>query len=599
MIVMLAMFVIVGLIQGRKIENTTDYYIAGRKAPTVLVVGSLIASYLSSTAYMGDTGFMFDGFLMPYVLLCAVCSVGYIFGTRYFGIHLRRSRVLTLPEFFGRRFNSPRIRMVLSIITVVGIMCYLTTVTKGGALLMQNLLGMKENPNGYLICLLIVWVVYTSFTFFSGSKGVIVTDTIMFFIFAFMAFISVPFIFQAAGHFSGAINPVTDTVVYLNDAEHVQQGLDMGIWSTFTEPIHKPDWGDFDFTNITMHLKPGALSAGGVTNPDSPWAYMGSAADSIIWGVVLGFIWLIAMAVSPWQTSRYMMAKNEHVVMRTGLIGAIVAFAVLLFIDLAMTVANLIDIPPTASSEETFIWMAMNILPRWLGIVIFCGIMSAVLSSCSTFASLIGFSLANDILPAINKKMKPENGLRNSRIVMLIASLVVVVITYWTIPGIQLVSYFAASLFAISWGFVAFMSTQSKRISENGAFWSILVGAIVFTVLSILKNVALIPDAEGVLQKVAFPTLLRPEILGLASAIAAYFIANRPAAITDEERAYFKMLHTPEPEEVAQRLGKPEIKKTLWGAKAVILFGVAFIAILIVIYLIPYQAGIDILNGAA
>ncbi|MDD2496854.1 MAG: hypothetical protein PHY90_01775 [Desulfitobacteriaceae bacterium] len=43
---------------------------------------------------------------------------------------------------------------------------------------MSELLGISEG-----LAMLIVWAVYTSFTFYGGSRGVIITDTIMFFIF--------------------------------------------------------------------------------------------------------------------------------------------------------------------------------------------------------------------------------------------------------------------------------------------------------------------------------------------------------------------------------------------------------------------------------
>ena len=38
-------FILVGVLAGRKVKNTNDYYVAGRRAPVILIVGSLIASF--------------------------------------------------------------------------------------------------------------------------------------------------------------------------------------------------------------------------------------------------------------------------------------------------------------------------------------------------------------------------------------------------------------------------------------------------------------------------------------------------------------------------------------------------------------------------
>ena len=51
--VSIIIFIAVGVVAGRKVKNTNDYYVAGRRAPTILIVGSLIASFLSTGAFLG------------------------------------------------------------------------------------------------------------------------------------------------------------------------------------------------------------------------------------------------------------------------------------------------------------------------------------------------------------------------------------------------------------------------------------------------------------------------------------------------------------------------------------------------------------------
>jgi sodium/pantothenate symporter len=46
------------------------------------------------------------------------------------------------------------------------------------------------------------------------------------------------------------------------------------------------------------------------------------------------------------------------------------------------------------------IWAAMNIMPTLAGVLMMTGIMAAGLSSASTFLSLSGFSVSNDVFPS-------------------------------------------------------------------------------------------------------------------------------------------------------------------------------------------------------
>ena len=53
----------------KKVKNIEDYYVAGRNAPTLFIVGTLVASYLSSVAFMGEVGFSYDGYVIAFLIL--------------------------------------------------------------------------------------------------------------------------------------------------------------------------------------------------------------------------------------------------------------------------------------------------------------------------------------------------------------------------------------------------------------------------------------------------------------------------------------------------------------------------------------------------
>ena len=47
-VVSVAVFFAVGMYAGRSVRKLDDYFVAGRRAPTLLIVGTLVASVLST-----------------------------------------------------------------------------------------------------------------------------------------------------------------------------------------------------------------------------------------------------------------------------------------------------------------------------------------------------------------------------------------------------------------------------------------------------------------------------------------------------------------------------------------------------------------------
>ncbi len=75
--------------------------------------------------------------------------------------------------------------------------------------------------------------------------------------------------------------------------------------------------------------------------------------------------------------------------------------------------------------QRVIIWTAFNVMPKIIGTMVLAGIMAAGLSSASTFLSVIGFSMVNDVM---QKKFDSDKAqLRYSRIVMLLVGVVALV----------------------------------------------------------------------------------------------------------------------------------------------------------------------------
>lgn len=104
--VSILVYVVIGNYAGRGIKRLDDYYVARRQAPTLIIVGTLVASVLSSTMFLGDAGFAYETQAGPSVLFPQASCIGYVLGAIYFGRYLRRSRATTVAGFFGHRLNT-------------------------------------------------------------------------------------------------------------------------------------------------------------------------------------------------------------------------------------------------------------------------------------------------------------------------------------------------------------------------------------------------------------------------------------------------------------------------------------------------------------
>lgn len=525
MIISILFYLAVGWYAGRKVKHLDDYYVAGRNAPTLLIVGTLVASFLSTNAFMGEVGMSYRGHAPLIVIMTGVNCLGYIVGALYFGRYLRRSRALTVPEFFGQRFRSRRLQAFAGLTIVIGLTGYLLAVTWGVALVMTEVTGISATA-----AIFVAWFGYTGFTLYSGSRGVILTDTIMFLLFTSVAMLALFYIVQAGGGWFASLEQLA---IY----------------------------GD----------KPGIISWHGVVGPDSNWQ---TPADGLIWALILGVAWGVVVAVSPWQSSRYLMARSEHVVVRSACGASIAMFLLYLATSFGAAAVNLSK-PDIDPPESTLIWVAMNLMPTIAGAVLVSGILAAGLSSASTFLSLVGFSASNDIF---RHSDDPRKQLRSTRYTMVAIGLIVIVLALAVPRNIFWITYFAGPVFASSWGIVAFMSVWSKRITEAGAFWGMVTG--------FLGNIA--TNLLSLLGGVELPVYLDPILTGAVISFLTVITVSGTGAVSIEEHEFRERLHkTPERE-----LDPREVARTLVWPKAMLAVGVLVMAVLVIFYARPYQDAI-------
>ena len=419
--VSILLYIVIGSYAGRNIKRLDDYFVAGRRAPTILILGTLVASVMSTSIFMGEAAFTYDGQFGAYILFPGIAVTGYMLGALFFGVYLRRSRAPTVADYFGQRFQSRRLQQFAGFTIILGLGGYLLIVTQGAAILLSDITILP-----FVTSLIIAWSGYTLFTMYSGSKGVIITDTLMFLL--FMA-ATVVFVVYIVDGFGGISTAITDLA--------------------------------------RLESKAGIASWTGIIGEGTGWS---TPLDLAIWVVVMDIAWAFVYAVGPWQASRHLMARDEHVVLRAAILAC---FCVIVLQMLVYGVGGLMNLAKAdiSPSETVLIWAARSMVPEILGAFLLAGIVAAALSSASTFLSLVGFSVSNDM-----GKRPLALSVSTTRKIMLVTSIIVLVCCYFFPPNIFWFMLFIGTVFASSWGPVGLMSVWSKRITKDAAFWGMVSG---------------------------------------------------------------------------------------------------------------------------
>ena len=129
--------------------------------------------------------------------------------------------------------------------------------------------------------------------------------------------------------------------------------------------------------------------------------------ENIVWGLNFGVVWMSVCMVGPWQSSRYQMARDEHTIIRSSYWAAIGVFALEFLAGIGAVMVR-VSVPEMEDSSHVLLWASMNLMPKLLGVLLLTGILAAGISSATTFTSLIGASVANDIFGASESESDEE-----------------------------------------------------------------------------------------------------------------------------------------------------------------------------------------------
>ena len=437
-IAFLLIYLIVGIYVGRRVKGVNDFYVAGRNAPIYLIVGTVMASNVSSVTLIGFAGSVFQFGPLPYVFFYMMSTFGSVFIGLYLGRYLWRMKLWTLPDFFSRRFPSQGVRITATSIVVISMTLYMISILLGASAALRELLGWSNT-----LSLLVMLGVITVFTFVGGMLGVIVTDSIMFGVFFIAGLAFVPFIYAASGGWPEALR------------------------SAATELS-----GFMQFT-------------GSRSTFDGLWF--------LVEATVVGLILTVG---APHIVSRAYIARSEKTLARAQLIIALFLF-VFVFGFLYNFGVLPIGAPEDLEPVNAFAWVARNLVPTIIGALALAGVVAAAMSTASSLFQQGAASLSRDIYQRfINPDVSESRLMLISRgSVLLLAVIVLVGALQRDIAAAAIVyAFLLATATWAAWLPALVAGIAWRRATTAAAFWSMTVGLIVTLALGFGRQFGLSPS---------------------------------------------------------------------------------------------------------
>ena len=500
----LVVTIVVGVYFTRHVKGASHFMVAGRSLGTWLAIATLTGSELAliTIMYSAQKGFT-GGFAAFHIAVVAGVMALFVGISGFVIVPLRRAGVVTVPEFYEKRFGR-RTRILGGILLTCGGVLNFGLFLKVGADFVVGVTGLDPKGNALVLVMLCLMAVVLLYTMLGGMVSVVLTDYVQ-------------FVIVALGLLA---------LVWLGWTRFGWDGLVKVVTATRAEPGFDP------------------TVAGSGFGP----AYMS-------WQAVLG---LVSCAIWPTSVARALSAKDTGVVRRQFLLASItflIRFLLPYFIGICAFVwivqqgATFTSAPgetlapgasmakptgftlpgePARDSLLAFPIYVKNTVPSGLLGLVIAAMLAAFMSNLSSYLITWASSITRDIVAPFVRagiSQKAEIGLTRLFVLLVGAWLVAFGLFFdpgtdvWDYLGITGAIYFTGAIpvlvFGIHW----------KRASSAGAVGALLCG---FSALLGLKP---IQDRIGVHWSEAYVGLGTLGLALVTMIVLSLAVPDRKAAV--------------------------------------------------------------------
>ncbi len=173
----------IGLYANRFIADMTDYVVAGRSLKSFISIATMLGTEIGlvTVMYAAQKG-LTGGFAAFHIGLVAGIVPVMVGLTGFMVVPLRRMNVMTIPEFYERRF-SRGVRILGGVILSFAGILNMGLFLKASAIFLAVLTGLTH-PQAVNLVMAVMLVVVLAFTIMGGMVSVVVTDYLQFVILA-------------------------------------------------------------------------------------------------------------------------------------------------------------------------------------------------------------------------------------------------------------------------------------------------------------------------------------------------------------------------------------------------------------------------------
>ncbi len=462
LVVFFAVMLGIGVYSRSKAKNVNDYVLGGR------TVGPWISAFAFGTSYFSSV--VFIGYAGQFGWKFGLASTWIGLGNAFIGSLLawlilgRRTRLMsqkldakTMPEYFGKRFDSKALRVVGSVIAFVFLVPYTAGVYNG----LSRLFGMAFDID-YRICVVVMALLTGAYVVIGGYMATALNDFIQGIIMLIGICVVIGAVLNGQGGFLNAVKELSKIEVDASVTAPALQGS-QGLLASFFGPDPLSLLGVIVLTSLGTWGLPQMVHK----------FYAIKDEKSVKTGTIVSTFFAIVIA-----GGCYFLGGFGRLFADQGGIVETVDGAQVVHVD---------NIVPTMLST----------LPDLLIGIVVVLVFSASMSTLSSLVLTSSSTLTLDFIkPVLMKNMKEKAQLRLMQALVMVFIIISVVIAFDP-------PTFIAQLMGVSWGALAgaflapfLYGLYSKKITK-AAVWASYIFGVGFTVVNIFHPIIASPINAG------------------------------------------------------------------------------------------------------
>lgn len=410
-IYMIGMLVI-GYIFSGKINDSSDFYLAGRSLNFFVIAATVCASIIGGSALIGRGGVMYDQGIIGIMLAMPYLIGMYVFS--FFSGRIQKIgaeyNISSIPDLIEYRFGM-KARYITS-----GLIGFTMMATVGSQITALATVIKIVGGFSYEFAAWVSFLVIISYTIFSGLYGVVYTDVAQFLVLVFVIYTILPIkVLINIGGIGEMIKALPPNMLSLNFSPEI-------IGWIFTSLI-------FTFAGAEM--------------------------------------WQRSFA------SKSPKAATKGMLIGTTIYGVTIFVTVILSLGSYLLVPDVIKLYGTADAAIPA--LAIDVLPTGILGLAFAGIFAVIMSTADTYLLMSVQTIVGDIIKPMKKDITPKAELFYSRIGTAVIGILALAISLYN-RQVYKALMFAWTFYAASVGLPAVAALYWKKATTKGIISGILAG---------------------------------------------------------------------------------------------------------------------------